>query len=100
MRSRSSAREVVLYEADDELGGQFRLARRVPGKEMFDGTIRYFVAELERLGVDVRLGRRLGDGDAGELADFDGVVLATGVRPRELDLPGADLPHVVPTRGR
>jgi len=87
---------VVLYEADDELGGQFRLARLVPGKEMFDGTIAYFTAELHRLGVDVRLGRRLGEGDGEELAAFDGAVLATGVRPREIDLPGAGLPHVVP----
>ncbi len=88
--------QVVLFEADDELGGQFRLARLVPGKEMFDGTIRYFTAELDRLGVDVRLGRRLGEGDADELAGFDGAVLATGVRPREVDVPGRDLPHVVP----
>ena len=88
--------DVVLFEADDELGGQFRLARLVPGKEMFDGTIAYFTAELERLGVDVRLGRRLGDDDADELAAFDGAVLATGVRPREVDVPGRDLPHVVP----
>ena len=88
--------DVVLFEADDELGGQFRLARLVPGKEMFDGTIAYFTAELDRLGVDVRLGRRLGDDDADELAGFDGAVLATGVRPREVDVPGRDLPHVVP----
>jgi 2,4-dienoyl-CoA reductase (NADPH2) len=88
--------EVVLFEADEELGGQFRLARLVPGKEMFDGTIAYFTAELDRLGVDVRLGRRLGDADAEELAGFDGAVLATGVRPREIDVPGGDLPHVVP----
>jgi 2,4-dienoyl-CoA reductase (NADPH2) len=87
---------VVLFEADDELGGQFRLARLVPGKEMFDGTIGYFTAELDRLGVDVRLGRRLGEGDADELAGFDGAVLATGVRPREIDVPGRELPHVVP----
>jgi 2,4-dienoyl-CoA reductase (NADPH2) len=87
--------DVELFEADDELGGQFRLARLVPGKEMFGGTIDYFAAELARLGVRVRLGRRLTEADADELAAFDGVVLATGVRPREVDVPGRDLPHVV-----
>ncbi len=88
--------DVELFEADGELGGQFRLARLVPGKEMFGGTIAYFTAELARLGVRVHLGRRLGMHDAGELAAFDAAVLATGVRPREVDIAGRDLPHVVP----
>lgn len=85
---------VVLYEAADELGGQFRMARTVPGKEDFGASIEAFAARLEALGVEVRLGRRLGEEDVGELAGFDGVVVATGVVPRRLDLPGADLPHV------
>ncbi len=96
VRSRRSARRSCSTRPTTSSAASSASRGCVPGKEMFDGTIRYFAAELERLGVDVRLGRRLGDGDAGELADFDGVVLATGVRPRELDLPGADLPHVVP----
>jgi 2,4-dienoyl-CoA reductase (NADPH2) len=86
---------VQLFEADDELGGQFRLARLVPGKEDFDATIRYFTLTLERLGVTIHLGRPIGDGDGEVLAGFDGVVLATGVHPRRIELPGADMEHVL-----
>lgn len=86
---------VELFEAESELGGQFRYARLVPGKEDFGATIEYFAAELDRLGVTVHLGRPLGPDDHGLLRTFDGVVLATGVLPRRVDLEGADLPHVV-----
>lgn len=79
---------VELFEAADELGGQFRMARRVPGKEDFGATVRYYATELARLGVRVHLGRRLGLGDAPLLRRFDGAVLATGVQPRLPDLPG------------
>jgi 2,4-dienoyl-CoA reductase (NADPH2) len=85
---------VELFEAADELGGQFRLARTVPGKAVFGETIAAFAAMLDRLRVTVHLGRELGEDDAAMLAGFDGVVLATGVTPRLLDLPGADLPSV------
>lgn len=81
--------EVELLEAGPELGGQFRLARLVPGKEDYGETIAYFEAELERLGVRVRLGRAVGEADAGMLAGVDGVVLASGVVPRRVGLPGA-----------
>ncbi|MGC1381374.1 MAG: FAD-dependent oxidoreductase [Candidatus Baltobacteraceae bacterium] len=84
---------VELFEAEAELGGQFRMARRVPGKRDFGETIRYFTNELARLGVAVRLRRRLGDTDA--LRDFDGIVLATGVVPRLTAIAGGDSPHVV-----
>jgi 2,4-dienoyl-CoA reductase (NADPH2) len=87
--------EVELFEAAAELGGQFRFARLVPGKEDYGETIRYFEAELERLGVRVRLGHRVGEDELKRLADLDGVVLATGVRPRRVDLPGADGENVV-----
>jgi 2,4-dienoyl-CoA reductase (NADPH2) len=83
---------VRLLEAEDEIGGQFRLARLVPGKEQYDGTIGYFAAELERLGVEVRLGHAA---TAADLADADAVVLATGVRPRTAGIEGEDLPHVI-----
>ncbi len=83
---------VTLFEAEDELGGQFRYAMRVPGKEEFAETLRYYTRRFEVLGVDVRLGRRVG---ADELAAYDEVVVATGVVPRRLDLPGADHPAVV-----
>jgi 2,4-dienoyl-CoA reductase (NADPH2) len=78
---------VTLYEAAAEIGGQFNLAKRVPGKEEFHATLRYFRRRLEVLGVDVRLGTRA---DASALAGHDAVVVATGILPRRLALPGLD----------
>ncbi len=86
---------VHLFEAREELGGQFRWARMVPGKEDYGATISYFESELQRLGVHLHLGHQLGEGDADVIADCVGVVLATGVHPRAVDIPGADLPHVI-----
>ena len=87
--------EVRLYEARDELGGQFRWARQVPGKEDYGATIEYFESELRRLGVHLHLGHTIGEDDADVIADCVGVVLATGVHPRAVDIPGSSLPHVV-----
>ena len=92
-RPRDRRPPVSLFEASDRLGGQFRMACRIPGKEDFALTIAYFEAELARLGVSVHRGSPVRD--AGAVADFDCVVVATGVLPRPVDLPGADLPHVV-----
>ncbi len=83
---------VTLFERSDRIGGQFNLARAIPGKEEFDETLRYFTGRLEGTGVQVRLGT---DADATALAGFDEVVLATGVQPRTVDFPGADHPKVV-----
>jgi 2,4-dienoyl-CoA reductase (NADPH2) len=84
--------QVTLFEANPELGGQFDLARRVPGKEEFTETIRYFRVRLGELGVSVRLGERVG---LSELrGGFDVVILATGVVPRGVRFPGADHPKV------
>ena len=83
---------VTLFEAADRLGGQFRMACRIPGKEDFAATGRYFEDELSRLGVQVLLGRRV---EAAELSPFDVVVVATGVVPRGVPLPGVSLPHVL-----
>jgi len=80
--------DVTLLEAEAELGGQFRLARLVPGKEQYDATIAYFTAELERLGVDVRLNHRA---TADDLHGADAIVLATGVKPRPAGLDGEHL---------
>ncbi|HEY3471600.1 MAG TPA: FAD-dependent oxidoreductase, partial [Amycolatopsis sp.] len=71
--------DVELFEADDEIGGQFGIARKIPGKEEFAETIRYYQRRLEVTGVKVHLGTRVA---AGELTGFDEVVLATGVAPR------------------
>jgi 2,4-dienoyl-CoA reductase (NADPH2) len=87
--------DVHLYEARGELGGQFRWARMVPGKKDYGATISYFESELRRLGVQLHLGHELGEDDADLIADCVGVVLATGVHPRAVDIPGVDLPHVV-----
>ncbi len=84
---------VELFEAQGELGGQFRMARRVPGKRDFGETIRYFANELPRLGVAIHLERRIDGAEA--LRGFDAIVLATGVVPRAARLAGRDLPHVV-----
>ncbi|WP_367574831.1 FAD-dependent oxidoreductase [Streptomyces griseoaurantiacus] len=84
--------EVVLYEAAGEIGGQLNVARKVPGKQEFDETLRYFRTQLRLRGVEVRLNTRAG---AGDLAEYDEVVLATGVLPRVPELPGVDLPSVL-----
>lgn len=85
---------VVLYEAAAALGGQFRLASRIPGKADYARTVDYFQEELQRLGVEIRLQHRV-DGTSGrELDRYEGVIVATGVVPRKIDLPGADLPLV------
>ncbi|WP_241727953.1 FAD-dependent oxidoreductase, partial [Dietzia sp. DQ11-38-2] len=78
--------------AEDEIGGQFRYAMRVPGKEEFAASLAYFSRRLDVLGVPVHLGRRA---TAADLGDADHVVVATGVRPREITIPGADHPMVM-----
>lgn len=78
---------VTLFERRAELGGQFNLARRIPGKEEFDETMRYFRVMLDRTGVEVRLAT---SADVETLKEFDHVVLASGVAPRALSIPGAD----------
>jgi 2,4-dienoyl-CoA reductase (NADPH2) len=83
---------VELFEADDEIGGQFGIARKIPGKEEFAETIRYYRRRLEVTGVKLHLGTRVA---AGELTGFDEVVLATGVVPRVPSLPGIDHPKVL-----
>lgn len=83
---------VELFEALDEVGGQFRLAMAIPGKEEFRETIRYYSRRLELGGVKVHLGTRVGVDD---LAGFDEIVLATGVEPRVPTVPGVDHPSVV-----
>ncbi|MDO5661570.1 MAG: FAD-dependent oxidoreductase [Brachybacterium sp.] len=78
---------VTLFEAEDEIGGQFRYARRIPGKEDYELAIRSWRTRLLSAGVGVRLGTRPSVED---LAGFDDVVVATGVLPRIVDLPGFD----------
>lgn len=83
----SRGHNVVLFERRSELGGQFNYARKIPGKEEFNETLRYYRVMLEKYTVEVRLNTTA---TAAALADFDEVVMATGVQPRELSLPGHD----------
>ncbi|MBT2785456.1 MULTISPECIES: NADPH-dependent 2,4-dienoyl-CoA reductase [unclassified Halomonas] len=83
----SRGHKVVLFERRRELGGQFNYARKIPGKEEFNETLRYYRVMLEKYAVEVRLKTTA---TAEALADFDEVVMATGVHPRELSLPGHD----------
>ena len=86
--------DVHLFEAAAEIGGQFRMAMRVPGKEEFAETLRYFQDRVRSTGVTLRLGTRV---SASELiaAKYDEVVLATGVVPRSPQIPGQDHPMVL-----
>ncbi|MFE0905621.1 FAD-dependent oxidoreductase [Streptomyces rochei] len=84
--------EVTLYDAASEIGGQLNVARKVPGKQEFDETLRYFRTQLAAHGVDVRLNTRVG---ADDLDGHDEVVVATGVTPRTPDIPGVDHPSVL-----
>ncbi|MEC8585461.1 MAG: 2,4-dienoyl-CoA reductase FMN-binding domain-containing protein, partial [Pseudomonadota bacterium] len=85
---------VTLFDRADAIGGQFRLAARIPGKADFGRAIAGFAAQLAAAGVTLRLGERV---DASRLAagGFDSVVVATGVDPRPLDIAGADHPKVI-----
>ena len=83
---------VTLFDAAAEIGGQFNVAKRIPGKEEFHETLRYFRHKLAETGVELRLGTLA---TADDLAGFDDVVVATGISPRAVDFPGADHPMVV-----
>jgi 2,4-dienoyl-CoA reductase (NADPH2) len=82
---------VTLFERSDAIGGQFRLAMAVPGKEDFAETLRYYARRLEVLGVTVRLGT---EASVTDLALFDDVIVATGDVPRLPGLEGIDHPSV------
>ena len=86
--------KVVLYESSDSIGGQFKLAQRIPGKEDYAETIRYFEKMIAKHKVDLKLNTRV---DIDDLIShsFDEVIIATGVKPRTLDIEGADHPAVV-----
>ncbi|MEV0505668.1 FAD-dependent oxidoreductase, partial [Streptomyces spectabilis] len=86
--------DVTLYDAAAEIGGQLNVARKVPGKQEFDETLRYYRTQLELRGVDVRLNTRV-TVDLLTGAGYDDVVVATGVTPRTPDIPGVDHPSVV-----
>ena len=86
--------KVVLYESSDSIGGQFKLAQRIPGKEDYAETIRYFEKMIAKHKVDLKLNTRVEIDDLISHS-FDEVIIATGVKPRTLDIEGADHPAVV-----
>ena len=86
--------EVHLYEAAAQIGGQFNMARRIPGKEEFSETLRYFARRIEVTGVALHLNARVGAEDLIE-RKFDAVVVATGVTARDPKIPGQASPHVL-----
>ncbi len=85
---------VSLFDAADKIGGQFNLARRIPGKEEFSETLRYYQAQLDKLGVNVQLNSRVTVSQLND-SNFDEVILATGIVPRLPDIEGIDHPCIV-----
>ncbi|WP_430386740.1 FAD-dependent oxidoreductase [Blastomonas fulva] len=85
---------VTLFDAADAIGGQFNLARRIPGKEEFDETLRYFGRMIERHDVELRLGTRVSADDL-VAGGYDEIVIATGIRPRTPQIAGIDHAKVV-----
>jgi 2,4-dienoyl-CoA reductase (NADPH2) len=83
--------DVTLFDAAGEIGGQFNLARRIPGKEEFAETLRYYRTRLAKLGVKVELNRHVG---AEDLRGFDDVILSAGIVPRTPAIPGVEHPRV------
>ncbi|QDY69919.1 NADPH-dependent 2,4-dienoyl-CoA reductase [Qingshengfaniella alkalisoli] len=84
--------QVVLFERSDQVGGQLNYARQIPGKEEFHGLVGWFRTMLDQSGVDVRLGHAA---TVDDLADFDDVVIATGVRPRDPGILGQNAANTI-----
>ena len=85
---------VTLFEADGEIGGQFNIAKTIPGKEEFHETLRYFGRRIEQTGVELKLNTRM-SAEALAGGGFDEIVLATGILPRRLEIEGADHPKTL-----
>ena len=85
---------VTLYDAANEIGGQFNLAKCIPGKEEFHETLRYFQTQLQRQGVQLKLGQTV-SAEQLESSDADEIILATGITPRIPAIPGIDHPKVL-----
>ena len=85
---------VSLFDQADRIGGQFNMAMRVPGKEEFVETLRYFTRRIELLGIDLRLNTKF-DAELTDSKAFDEVIVATGVTPRDPGIPGQNHPSVL-----
>ncbi len=83
---------VTLFDKATEVGGQLNMARKIPGKEEFDGLVAYFAASLAASDVEQKLGT---EATAETLKGFDKVIIATGVIPRDPAIPGQEGPNVL-----
>jgi 2,4-dienoyl-CoA reductase (NADPH2) len=81
--------DVVLFDAADKIGGQFNIAKQIPGKEEFYETLRYYQSQLDKFNVEVKRNQYVSAEDL-KAQGFDDVVLATGITPRQLDIAGID----------
>ena len=90
----SRGHDVTVFDDQEQVGGQFNVAKRIPGKEEFYETLRYFKVMIEKTGVKLNLGKRVSVDDL-LAGDFDEVVLATGISPRTPAIDGIDHPKVV-----
>ncbi|CAI0921819.1 FAD-dependent oxidoreductase [Serratia quinivorans] len=88
----SRGHRVTLFDAADQIGGQFNIAKQIPGKEEFHETLRYFRRQLALLEVTLKLGSWV---KAEDLAEFDEVILACGIVPRTPEIPGIDNARVL-----
>ncbi|AHG19717.1 2,4-dienoyl-CoA reductase [Chania multitudinisentens RB-25] len=88
----SRGHQVTLFDAANEIGGQFNIAKQIPGKEEFHETLRYFRRQLALLKITLQLGRKV---HAEDLVDFDEVILACGIVPRLPDIPGIERDNVL-----
>ena len=86
--------KVELFEQSSEIGGQFNYAKQIPGKEEFYETLRYYAKQIERTGVVLHLNTKV-DADLLKDKGFDEVIMATGIKPRELTIEGSDHPKVM-----
>jgi 2,4-dienoyl-CoA reductase (NADPH2) len=86
--------DVTLFDAASEIGGQFNIAKQIPGKEEFYETLRYFGKQIELTGVKLQLGHKV-SADSLTKDGFTQIVLATGVSPRKPEMEGIKHPKVV-----
>ncbi|WP_299408318.1 NADPH-dependent 2,4-dienoyl-CoA reductase [uncultured Roseobacter sp.] len=92
MTAAERGHKVTLFDRAADIGGQLNMAKQVPGKEEFWGLVDWYRTMVDDLGIDQQLGREVG---ASDLKGFDEVIVATGVAPRDPEIPGQSAPHVV-----
>lgn len=92
MTAAQRGHDVTLFDRADEIGGQLNMARVIPGKEEFHGLVDWFATMMHESGVTLELGR---DVTVADLDGYDEVIIATGVMPRDPEIPGQDGPNVL-----